>query len=141
MPDVPNNPILEFATSSAGRQRELSLDKEQESLDDDKEPTSLENLTIFGTKPNAIVRPLQRETPAPDGLSDGIAKRIKQIEDDKVFLEKLTQKRQFNRPYRDLLPKEPVKTVRKRGKDAMKRIVFKVRLLVFCLCPLDYQQG
>lgn len=61
---------------------------------------SLDNLSIFGSKPNAIVRPLQRDTPpASDGaLTNGIAKRIKRLEDDKNFLDKLTQKRNFNKP-------------------------------------------
>lgn len=103
MPTVPNNPILEFATSS----------RQEEPPNSNEKTTSLDNLTIFGTKPNAIVRPLQRETPAEDGLNDGFAKTIKRIEDDQNFLEKLSQKRnQFNKQYRELLPREPVKTVR-----------------------------
>lgn len=117
MPPVSNNSIVEFVpstSSSSNGQDKLTVDADIITTVTDTSETSFDTLTIFGTKPNAIVRPLQRETPAvEDGLNDGFAKRIKQIEDDKSFLEKLAQKRhQFNKPNRDLFPREPVKTVR-----------------------------
>lgn len=119
MPTVSNNSILEFVTPSSHREDELSLDSnvivQPNPVEQNGQTSnSSENLTVFGKKPNAIVRPLQRETPAiEDGINnDGFAKRIKQIENDKTFLDKLAQKRhQFNKVNRELLPREPVKTV------------------------------
>lgn len=129
MPAVPPNAILELTTPSSSHHDEVSVDNNNSRKSPrKKQPATenLDNLTVFGAKPNAIVRPLQRETPATeDGLSDGFAKRIKQIEDDKSFLEKLVQKRhQFNKANRDLFPREPVRTVRN-------RLIFSIWILCF----------